>query len=92
MALIVFMAGDVRTCSRHCVFMNHAGNGDFKGKPFQIETEFQMFKLQEDWCSRILAERSNRPADYWTHSAQFKDMYYDRHSAFEVGILTEKSE
>lgn len=90
MALIVFMAGDVRTCSKHCVFMNHAGNGNFDGKPYQIETEFQIFKLREDWCSRILADRSNRPADYWTHSAQFKDIYYDRDSAYEVGILTEK--
>jgi len=89
MALIVFMAGDVRTCSERCVFMNHAGSEDLSGKPYEIETEFRMFKQRESWCNQILAERSIKDVDYWKRSSVYKEVYYTRTEALEVGIITE---
>ena len=70
MAFILFLAGDVRTCEKHTLFMNHGGQSMADGDLESVKMALKVMEIQEDWCNQILVEKSNKPLKFWEKHAK----------------------
>lgn len=89
MALIVFLAGDYRSCTTNTTFMNHQGTDDSEGKVSDLEISLKENKRLEDLCVSIISEHTSQPLNKIKKEIRLGDRYFDSQLALDEGYVHE---
>lgn len=85
--LIIFLAGDERSCSKRASFMAHSIAGGAWGKLHEMKTDVKETDRLNNILLNILAERSNKTFNWWKKEIEFKDRYYNLEKAKQLEFI-----
>lgn len=89
MALIIYVAGDKRICTKYTRFLNHQGATEIRGRVSDIEIERKELIKVEEICNTILAERTNQDVKKLTKSIKDGNNYMSAEQALKMGFVHE---
>lgn len=91
MGLIVYLAGDPehRYASPNATFMAHSLSSGMWGKMSELKIEVKECERLNNRLLDILAEKTDKNRAWWKKEIEYKDCFYDKEKALELGIVTD---
>ncbi len=90
MALLLFLAGDVRTAYPRATFMSHGLSGGIEGSMSDMKIDLAESKRLNNILLRVLSDRTKKSLNWWKKEIEHEDKYYDYTKALKLGIITEE--
>jgi ATP-dependent Clp protease protease subunit len=85
--LIIFLAGDERTCSKRAKFMAHSISGGIAGKLYEMKIDTKETEELHKELLQILADKTNKTYAWWKKEIEYKDRYYNQEQAKKLAII-----
>lgn len=90
MAVIIFLAGDIRDCYSESRFMVHEVAGGVRGKNFEIQADSKEIDELNSVLCKLLAKHTKKPVGFWKKETKYLDKFYTKNQASRLGILKRK--
>ena len=90
MALLLFLAGDVRVATPNSTFMAHSLSAGMGGKLSEMKVDMKESERLHKVLVKILADNTLKSEKWWEAEIKHEDKYYDVKRAKELGIIIEE--
>ena len=90
MALIIFAMGDKRYASKRASFMAHSLSSGTEGKVFEQKIDVKEAERLNNVLLDMLEEKTNKSRAWWKKEIEYKDLYFNKTKAIDIGIVTEE--
>lgn len=90
MALLIFACGDKRFAQERASFMAHSLSSGTEGKVYEQKVDVIEADRLNKILLKILADRSDKTEAWWKKQIEYKDMYFEKTKAIELGLVTDE--
>ena len=92
-ALIVYLAGTVRTAQKNITFMDHPASIELDGShnAVQLMAEARELKVMDQKSRTIMEERTKKNGSWWKRKSTKHNFTFGYEEALTYGVITEES-